>query len=281
MIILSNEITKTIDNKLTKKDLRQMWMRWQISSFSSFSYEKLQGNAFVYSMIPFAEKFYGNDPEGKKKLLTRHAMFYNTEPQVGTMINGIVASLEEQIALGNNQIDEETPVSIKATLMGPLAGIGDSIIQGIIVPTLLSIGMGLAAQGSALGPIFYIVSFLAIGLSISYIAFMSGYDLGVNAIEAMIGENASRITNAFNTVGVMVVGGLAASNVSLTTGIQIPMGEEMGSLQEVLDGVFPQLLPLIVILLAWYLLSKKQMGATKVIVILTMISVIGVVIGVF
>jgi len=278
---LNNEITQTNDTRLTKNDLRQMWLRWQISCFSSFSYEKLQGNAFLYSMIPFAEKFYSDDPEGKNALLTRHAMFYNTEPQAGTVVNGIVASLEEQIALGNKNIDEEAPISIKATLMGPIAGIGDSIIQGIIVPTLLSIGMGLAANGSALGPLFYIVSFLTIGLGISYFAFMSGYDLGVNAIEAMIGENASRLTNAFNTIGVIVVGGLAASHVSLTTDLLIPMGEEMGAVQEVLDGIFPQLLPLLVVLFAWYLLSKKQMSATRVIVILTLISVIGVVIGIF
>jgi mannose/fructose/N-acetylgalactosamine-specific phosphotransferase system component IID len=67
-------------------------------------------------------------------------MFYNTEPQTGQLINGIVASLEEQIAMGE-EVSEEMPVNIKTTLMGPLAGIGDSIIQGIIVPILLSIAM--------------------------------------------------------------------------------------------------------------------------------------------
>ena len=46
------------------------------------------------------------------------------------------------------------PINIKATLMGPLAGLGDSIIQGIIVPILLSIAMGLANGGNMLGPIF-------------------------------------------------------------------------------------------------------------------------------
>lgn len=278
---MNNETIQSPDVKLTKNDLRKMWVRWQFGTFSSFSYEKLQGNGYVYSMIPFANKFYRDDSEGKNRLLTRHAMFYNTESQAGTVVNGIVASLEEQIALGNTNINEEAPVSIKTTLMGPLAGIGDSIIQGIIIPTLLSIGIGLSTGGSILGPLFYIISYLAIALGISYFGFMSGYDLGVNAIEAMVGENASRITNAFNTIGVMVVGGLAASQVTLATTLQIPMGEEMGSLQEILDGIFPQLLPLIMVLFAWYLLSKKKLGATKVIVILTVVSILGVVIGVF
>ena len=128
---------------LTKHELNQIWYRWGFTHLSSMSYEKLQGHAWAYSYLPFARKYYKNDPEKKRRLLERHSMFYNTEPQTGQIINGIVASLEEQIALGND-VSEEMPVNIKATLMGPLAGIGDSIIQGIIVPILLSIAMSLA-----------------------------------------------------------------------------------------------------------------------------------------
>ena len=83
------------------------------------------------------------------------------------MINGIVAALEEGIALGDD-IPEEMPTSVKTALMGPLAGLGDSVIQGIIVPTLLSIGMSLSSDGSVAGPIFYIVTWLAIGMAICY-----------------------------------------------------------------------------------------------------------------
>ncbi|EAG2293831.1 PTS system mannose/fructose/sorbose family transporter subunit IID, partial [Listeria monocytogenes] len=158
---------------------------------------------------------------------------------------------------------------------------GDSIIQGIIVPILLSIAMGLAAGGNPLGPLFYLVSYGIIGPLISYICFMNGYRLGVNAIDVIVGENAKRITDAFNILGVMVVGGLAASNIALTTALEIPMGEEVQALQTVLDGIFPKILPLAMVLLAWYLLTSKQMTATKVILVLTVISAVGVIIGVF
>ena len=269
-----------MENRMTKKELRQIWKRWGFTHLSSMSYEKLQAHAWAYSYLPFAEKYYKNDEEAKRRLLLRHSMFYNTEPQTGQLINGIVASLEEEIAIGGD-VPEEMPVNIKTTLMGPLAGIGDSIIQGIIVPILLSIGMGLAAGGNALGPIFYIISYGIIGPLISYLCFMNGYRLGVNAIDVIIGENAKRITDAFNILGIMVVGGLAASNIALTTAIKIPMGDEVQKLQTVLDGIFPNVLPLMMVLLAWYLLTSKQMTATKVILVLTVISAIGVVIGVF
>ncbi|WP_423783800.1 PTS system mannose/fructose/sorbose family transporter subunit IID, partial [Frischella perrara] len=57
--------------------------------------------------------------------------------------------------------------------------------------------------------------------------------------------------------------------------------ESMRSLQSVLDGIFPKILPLSMVLLAWWLVSAKQMSATKVILILTAIAAVGVVLGVF
>lgn len=244
------------------------------------SYEKLQAHAWAYAFIPFAKKYYSDDPEAQRRLLVRHSMFYNTEPQTGQLINGIVTSLEEQIALGE-EVSEELPVNIKTTLMGPLAGIGDSIIQGIIVPLLLSIGMGMASGGSAIGPVFYMIAYGIIGPLISYLSYSYGYKLGVNAVDVIVGEDAKRITDAFNVLGVMVVGGLAASNIFLTTSLEIPMGEEIQLLQSVIDGIFPQLLPLIMVLLSWWLIAKKRMTATKVILILTAIVTAGSLVGIF
>lgn len=265
---------------LTKKELRRIWLRWQFTHLASMSYEKLQSHAWAYSFLPLANKYYKDDPEGKRRLLVRHSQFYNTEPQTGALVNGIVTSLEEEIALGKN-VPEEMPVNVKTSLMGPLAGIGDSIIQGILVPTLLSIAMGLSTGGSVLGPIFYIIAYGILGPLIAYLSFKYGYRLGVNAVDIIIGENAKRITDAFNVLGMMVIGGLAAGNIFLETAINIPMGEEMESLQSILDNIFPQVLPLIMVLFSWWLISIKQLSATKVILILTAVVSVGVIIGVF
>lgn len=265
---------------LTNKELNQIWRRWGFTHLSSMSYEKIQGHSWAYAYLPFARKHYKDDPEKKRRLLMRPSMFYNTEPQTGQLINGIVASLEEQIAMGE-EVSEEMPVNIKTTLMGPLAGIGDSIIQGIIVPILLSIAMSLAAGGSVFGPIFYILAYGVVGVSISYIAFRSGYRLGVSAIDTIVGENSKRITDAFNILGVMVVGALAANTIVLKTTAHIPMGGKTASLESVLNGIFPGLLPLGMVMLGWWLVSSKQMSATKVILIMVVIITIGCLIGLF
>ncbi|ATF40659.1 PTS system mannose/fructose/sorbose family transporter subunit IID [Weissella paramesenteroides] len=265
---------------LTNKELNQIWRRWGFTHLSSMSYEKIQGHSWAYAYLPFARKHYKDEPEKKRRLLMCHSMFYNTEPQTGQLINGIVASLEEQIAMGE-EVSEEMPVNIKTTLMGPLAGIGDSIIQGIIVPILLSIAMSLAAGGSVFGPIFYILAYGVVGVSISYIAFRSGYRLGVSAIDTIVGENSKRITDAFNILGVMVVGALAANTIVLKTTAHIPMGGKTASLESVLNGIFPGLLPLGMVMLGWWLVSSKQMSATKVILIMVVIITIGCLIGLF
>lgn len=277
---MSNANSDNEKKLLSKHELNQIWYRWGFTHLSSMSYEKIQGHSWAYSYIPFANKYYKNDIEKKRRLLQRHSMFYNTEPQTGQLINGIVASLEEQIAMGKD-VSEEMPVNIKTTLMGPLAGIGDSIIQGIIVPILLSIGMSLAKGGSPLGPVFYIVAYGIIGPTISYIAFHSGYKLGVNAIDVIVGENSKRITDAFNILGVMVVGALAANTIVLKTIAKIPMGSKTESLENVLNGIFPGLLPLGMVLLGWWLVSSKQMTATKVILIMTVIVTVGCLVGLF
>lgn len=269
------------EGKLTNKELRQIFLRYGILTESAMSYEKMHGAAWAWAYLPLAHKYYKDDPEAKKRLMTRHSVFYNTEPQTGQLVNGIVASLEEQIGMGNKDVDEEVPVTVKASLMGPLAGIGDSVMQGILIPTLLSVAMGLSKDGNALGPIFYIVSYAIVATTITIASFRSGYRLGVNAIDSIVGENAKRLTNMFTILGIIVVGGLSASLINVNTAVNIPFGNKTESLQKILDSSFPELIPLILVLFTWWLISSKHYGPTKVLLILVAVAAVGVIIGFF
>lgn len=271
---------KQLKPPLTAKERRQIFLRYAFLPESAMSYEKMHGATWAWTYLPLAEKYYKDDPEAMRRLLVRHSVFYNTEPQTGQLVNGIVCSLEEKIGQGE-PISEDVPMSVKASLMGPLAGIGDSIVQGILIPTLLSIAMGLAVGGNALGPLFYIVAYGAIMAAVTIICFNSGYRLGTKAIDAIIGESAKRITNMFNVLGTIVIGGLAATTIALKTPISVPFGEEVKPLQDILDGFFPGLLPLLMVLFAWWLISSKRMTATKTLVILAVVTTVGVLLGLF
>ena len=131
------------ERTLTRKDLRRCWRAWMMHNLSSMSFERLESFGFCLSMLPVAKKLYP-DAAQRTEMLRRHASFYNTEPQIGAIVNGMVLGLEEKKANGE-PIDGETINTLKVGLMGPIAGIGDSMIPGMLIPILLSIGMALAA----------------------------------------------------------------------------------------------------------------------------------------
>uniref|UniRef100_UPI0020C4B085 PTS system mannose/fructose/sorbose family transporter subunit IID n=1 Tax=Salmonella enterica TaxID=28901 RepID=UPI0020C4B085 len=66
----------------------------------------------------------------------------------------------------------------KTGLMGPLAGMGDSIILAAVMPLFISIFITLAANGSAMGGIIPLILYPAITQAISYGMVHKGYKLG-------------------------------------------------------------------------------------------------------
>ena len=268
--------------KLDKKDLKKGWLSWQFWAMSTLSFEKLEANGFAQSMIPIAEKLYKKGTPEYNECLKRHSVFYNTEPQTGSIVNGIVASLEEEKANGA-EISDDMFHSVKTGLMGPIAGIGDSMVQGILIPILLSIGMGISSSGNPIGVIFYILTYVVIMLCLNYFLYLKGYKLGLSAADILVGENSGRLRNAFNILGTMVVGGLGASFVKLATKVEI-VNNTSGSvfdIQKTLDGFFPGLLGLLAVLLSWHLISNKRWSSNKVLLLLIGIATVGVLLGIF
>lgn len=250
---------------LDKATLKKSYIRWMMFNLVATSFEFLEALGFSYSMQPVADKLYKDRPEERKAMLQRHAIFYNTEPQLGALINGIVCGLEEQRALGKKELDDEFINSLKIGLMGPVAGIGDSMIPGMLIPILLSIGMGLSVNGSVLGPLFYIIAFNSIILIGSRFLFFKGYELGAESVDLFVGKKAQKITQAFSLLGVIVVGGVAASYVNLSLPFVLNFGEAKIDVQGILDGIFPKLLPLLLVIISWFFMSKKGVSPMKMI----------------
>ena len=142
--------------KLSKKTLNSSFWRWWYGNLTCFSHEHMQTFGYMWSMLPIIQELYSSKEEQAEKLRTYYP-FFNTEPQIGAIVVGITAGLEEARANGAEEIDDEMINGIRAGLMGPLAGIGDSLIVGTYIPILLGIALGLAEGGSVLGPLFYIV----------------------------------------------------------------------------------------------------------------------------
>lgn len=270
------------EKKLSKKALNKSFWLWFYGHQVCFSLELMQTLGYTLSMYPLIDELYST-PEEKRDALKTYSTFFNTEPQLGTVIVGVTAGLEEARANGDENIDDEMIAGMKAGLMGPIAGIGDSLVVGTLIPILLGIGLGLSTGGSALGPIFYIVSWLLIAILGQRFIYFKGYELGTKAVEFIVGERAAAIKESILLVGTIVIGAVAASWINITTALSMSnsKGEEIINLQETLDGIFPKMLTAAVVIICWWLMSKKKMGPTKVMLLLVVVSFIGVLLGVF
>ena len=111
---------------LSKKDVLKAFWKWTFFSHSNYNYERLQASGVLQSMSHLPEKLYPGDKEEQQKFMERHMSFYNTEPHFGGIINGMVVAMEEERANGANVTDDAIN-SVKTGLMGPMAGIGDTL----------------------------------------------------------------------------------------------------------------------------------------------------------
>jgi PTS system mannose-specific IID component len=265
---------------LTRRDVQRSFWLWTFFSHANYNYERLQGTAFAHAMTPIIRKLY-KDPDEIKAALKRHLVFFNTEPNVGGVIHGAVIAMEEQRANGA-PIDDDDINSVKSGLMGPLAGVGDSISQGTITPILLSIGIGLAAAGNILGPILYLVFEVGIMLALAYFMWMQGYDRGREGVTAMLKSGTlDRVLTGAGVLGNMVMGALTFQFVhiylTLHFGFDVGGGQtkDFDVTKDLLNGIMPGLLPLAFTLLTWWLLARRRISPLWLLVAYIVIAMVG------
>ena len=185
-------------------------------------------------------------------------MLFNSEPQFGALVPAAVIAMEEERASGAD-ISDETINGVKSGLMGPLAGVGDSLIQGLVTPLLLSVGIGLAQQGLLAGPALYASLISPIVIGSSYAFWGLGYRWGRAAVSRVLASGwVQALTEAATVVGMTVLGALAATVVRVSTPASIAVGPAVVFVQgDVLDAILLNALPLALTVVVWRLLSLR------------------------
>ncbi|MDO4473519.1 MAG: PTS system mannose/fructose/sorbose family transporter subunit IID [Eubacteriales bacterium] len=271
-----------MEKKLSKKSLLKSFHNWYYGHLTCFSQEHMQTFGYLCAMLPLVEELY-DDEDKKAEAMNTYTAFFNTEPQLGTVVVGITAGLEEARANGEDGVDDETINGLRAGLMGPVAGIGDSLVVGTVIPILLGIALGMSGGGSPLGAIFYIIAwnlFAYFGMKFLY---FKGYQLGGKAVEVLVGPQGEAIRESVSMLGGMVIGAVAATWVNVTTSFTLynEAGEAYLVLQDKLNEVLPGSLTAAFVILCWYLMSKKKMSPIKVMLLLVVIAFVGVLVGFF
>ena len=267
--------------KISQKTLTKSFHHWYYGNLTCFTQEHMQTFGYLASMLPIIEELYDKKEDLARSMKT-YTAFFNTEPQLGALVVGITAGLEEARANGSEEVTDETINGLRAGLMGPVAGIGDSLIVGTLIPVILGIAIGLSTGGSPIGAIFYTVVWNLLAYFGMKFAYFKGYELGDRAVEFLVGVQGQAIRKAVGIVGGMVVGAVAATWVSVKTSFTLGDPEEPYLiLQDKLDSVYPGLLTACFILFCWWLMAKKNLSPIKVMLLLVVIAFVGVLLGFF
>ena len=254
--------------KISNKALNKVLLRTQGCQFAH-NYERMQSLSLTYCFSPVLEELYKDRPkEERVHAMQRYLEYFNTHPLAIPFILGIQAALEES----TDEDQKDTCRAIKTSLMGPFAGLGDSMLNLTWYPIAGSIGASMCINdGSLVGPL---VMFLLINLlywPLKYYGLHLGYTKGLEVVQSGGMALFDRLGNMANVLGVVVVGCLIPQTVKLSTALQFAFSEgEPLIIQDQMNKVMPCILPVVLTFVCYKLLKKGQ-GKNSASIIIGMI----------
>lgn len=270
MISMSDEATFT-PGVLKKSDVEKSFWRYSIFGNNAFNYETMMAPLMVFSLAPALRKIYKNDDDLEASL-ANHWKYYNTNPIPGGALTGAVLAMEEQE--GTKALDGVQ--ALKTSLMGPLAGLGDSVF-GVMLGTIMgSITGSMNINGQLALPMAISIIWSFINLFfIKRPLYMSGYKSGL-AIVKRYGNQMNKLTDAASVMGVMVVGSIVPSVVKITTSLKIGANaKNMTDVQTgILDAIMPGLLSVILVAVLYKLLDSKHFTPVRCILLVMVFSLV-------
>ena len=262
----------------SKTEIRSIFFR-SLALEANFNFETCQNTGFAFSMIPVIKKI-AKTKESISLALKRHLQFFNTSPFGSTLILGITAAMEEQNSRSKD-FDAESINTVKLGLMGPLAGVFDSLFWGTLKVIAAGVGTSLALKGNVAGPILFILIFNVPHLVLRYHLTFIGYTQGNKFLQKISNSNVmDKLTSGAAIVGLMVVGAMPPLFMAIKTPLQIGATGSEISVQEILDQIIPGIIPLALTFLVYFFL-KRNVKTTYLLVGLLVIGFIGSVLHLF
>lgn len=253
---------------LTKKDLRKSAWRWIRVGISSFNYQTQLAPSVVYALLPSLKKIYGDDKDALKRSLDNHYKYFNTNPWLAPILFGATLAMEDKDKA--DSLDEVQ--STKVGLMGPLAGIGDTIIWAMIPTIFGSVGASMAKQGNPFGIYLWILFNICI-LFLRSRMFEFGYKQGMHFLTAY-GDKLTAFTDAISVLGLTVIGALIPSTISFKTALSMTNAGVTLKFQSILNQILPSMLPVLLVGVFYWLIKKLNWKMANVIWLTILIAMV-------
>ena len=242
--------------ELTKKELMPVFWR-SYQALGCYSYDKQQGIPYLRAMLPALEKLYP-DQDKLREALKRHNTMFNTTCALVPFCLGISCAMEEEYANdATGSFDPESIGAVKIALMGPLAGVGDSFFWGTFRLIACGVGAPLAAEGNILGVILYLILNLVPSTLVRWYGFNLGYKGGRQFLAKIQADGTlAKLTEASRVLAMVVIGGMIPQIVSFPLSLTLEMGGGTFVLQDVVDQIMPNLMPLLLSIYVYRLIMK-------------------------
>jgi PTS system mannose-specific IID component len=256
--------------KLTKKDVRSVFVRTWLGLQLGWNYEKMQGLGYAYAVMPALKRLYKNDKDKMKQALGLEMGFFNTTPQMAHLIVGADIALQDQ--LGMNDDSEKAIAGLKTGLMGPFAGVGDTVFVAIYNAIIFSITAYLCMSGQWIGLLIPPIGCCAITW-VRWKLFGMGIAQG-QRLATTFADSMSLFTEGASILGLTVVGGMIPSVIAYNVDLTYKVGKVTMSVQAMLDKIMPGLIPLAIAMVSYWLLGRKHMNSTRLIFVLIAVGMV-------
>ncbi len=248
------------------------WRSYQ--ALGCYSYDKQQGIPYLRAMLPVLEKLY---PEQAKlrEALRRHNTMFNTTCAFVPFCLGISCAMEEEYANDTTgSMDPESIGAVKIALMGPLAGIGDSFFWGTFRLIACGVGAPMAAEGNIVGVILYLLLNLIPSTLTRWYGFNLGYSGGRKFLARIQADGTlAKLTEASRILAMVVIGAMVPQIVKFPLALTLEMGGGTFVLQDVVNSIMPNLLPLLLSIAVY----RQIMKGTKPNTIIFALMALGIV----
>ncbi len=164
-----------------------------------------------------------------------------------------------------------------------MAGIGDTLQQGIVIPIALRAGHRHrhrrrcrdGGAGEHPGPALLRGRVAAFIWGVGWWVWWQGYVRGARSGDV---HPPHRCLSAHHSgrgvLGNFIMDALAVQFVRLSTPVAFMVGGSTFRLQAILDSLMPNLLPLLLVLLVWWLVARKNVSPTKVMAAIILIGIL-------
>ena len=258
--------------------LRKMFIMSH-SVFMNFNMTKMEANCFTNTMAPAIEQVYVDDPEGKREAYLRHQAFFNTQAVALDFIAGLSYALEKDCAEG--KVPGQTIEAIKASLMGPTAGMFDSLFFNCLRVIGAGIAIGLCSQGNIAGTFIFILLYGVTQSILKWFLLKAGYTLGTSFIDSVYNSGLMQVaTKAASILGVMMVGCMTATTVGFPLNWTVTIGDTSLVVLDLFESIYPGILSVAIVLIMLAFIKK---GVRPIVLIfgLLIFCLLGAAVGIF